>query len=132
MQCTGTDVIVLNYAHPLTSEQLAQLTAQVGALPDMRDIAVHIDRDHPIAEVARDLADAAGLAPALANRLALIVNPPGLAPLALALIAENHGRSGHFPAIVNIRPIDGSLSTQYEVQEIVNLQKLRDDARTQR
>jgi hypothetical protein len=124
--------LVLNYTHPLTNDQLAQLTAQLGAPPDVRDITVQVDRDRPLAEVARELADAAGLAPAEWQRLPLIFNPPGLAQLALALIAEIHGRSGHFPAIVNIRPIASSLPTQYEVQELVNLQAIRDDARPQR
>jgi hypothetical protein len=125
-------MIVLNYTHPFTSDQLAQLTAQLGAPPAVHDIAVQIDRARPLAEVARELADAAGLATTDWQGQALIVNPPGLAQLALALIAEIHGRSGHFPAIVNIRPIASSLPTQYEVQELVNLQAIRDDARPQR
>src|SRR5215213_4068568 len=121
--------LLLNYAHPLPPEQLARVAELVGQTLAIRDITVHIDRARPLAEVARELVDAAGLAPADWHGLALIVNPPGLAPLALALIAEIHGRSGHFPAIVNIRPIASSLPTQYEVQEIVNLQIVRDDAR---
>jgi hypothetical protein len=124
--------LVLNYAHPLTPEQLDQLAQLLGAAPDVRDIAVQIDRERPLAEVARELADAAGLAPADWQALPLIVNPPGLAPLALALIAELHGRCGYFPAILNIRPIAGTLVPQYEVQETVNLQAIRDSARPQR
>jgi hypothetical protein len=64
--------------------------------------------------------------------LPLIINAPGLAPLALVLIAEIHGRSGHFPALVNVRPAAGSTLPSYEVAEIVNLQALRDAAREQR
>lgn len=59
-----------------------------------------------------------------------LLNPPRLAPLALALVAELHGRCGHFPALVNIRPVAGATPMRYEVAEIVNLQTLRDTART--
>lgn len=125
-------MILLNYTHPLTPGQLGTIAELASATPEVRDIAVQADRTRPLTEVACELADAAGLAPVDWQRVALIVNPPGLAPLALALIAEIHGRSGHFPAIVNIRPIVGSLPTQYEVQEIANLQVVRDHARAQR
>ncbi len=62
----------------------------------------------------------------------MIINPPRLAPLALALIAEPHGRSGHFPAILNIRLVAGATPTRYEVAEIVDAQALRDAARGRR
>jgi hypothetical protein len=57
------------------------------------------------------------------------VNPPALAPLALALIAELHGRCGGFPAMLNVRPVAGAIPTRYEVAEVVNLQTVRDAAR---
>lgn len=59
----------------------------------------------------------------------LVLNPPALAPLALALIAELHGRCGGFPALLNVCPVAGSTPTRYEVAEIVNLQALREVAR---
>ena len=125
-------MILLNYAHPLTSEQLDQIAQLLGAVPDVRDIPVHADRSRPLGEVARELADAAGLAPNAWQTQQLLVNPPGLAPLALALIAEIHGRSGHFPTILNIRPVAESVPLRYELAEIVRLQALRDTARTRR
>lgn len=125
-------MIVLNYAHPLSSEQIERLEVLLGAPPAVREIVVQIDRERPIAEVAHELADAASLSPLEWQTLPLIVNPPGLSVLALALLAEIHGRSGHFPAIVNIRPVAGAQASQYEVQEIANLQALRDAARTRR
>ena len=124
--------LILNFAHPLTSEQLDQIAQLIGAAPDVRDINVHIDRERPLTEVARELAEAAGLAPADWQGLPLIVNPPGLAQLALALIAELHGRCGYFPTIVNIRPRAGALAPTYEVQELINLQAARDAARARR
>jgi len=125
-------MMLLNYAHPLTEAQLAQASTLAGAPLEVRDIAVQIERARPIAEVALELAEAAGLTPTEWQTRPLLVNPPGLAPLALALIAELHGRSGHFPAILNIRPVVGAVPVRYEVAEIVSVQALRDAARGRR
>jgi hypothetical protein len=125
-------LLLLNYAHPLTQAQLAQAGALANEPLEVRDIAVQAGRARPIGEVARELADASGLSPLEWQTLEVIVNPPGLAPLALALIAELHGRSGHFPAILNIRPVAGATPVRYEVAEIVDVQALRDVARGRR
>jgi len=125
-------ILLLNYTHPLTDAQRTQVAALAGDQLEIRDIGVQIDRARPLAEAAVELAEAAGLAPADWQTRSLLVNPPGLAPLALALIAELHGRSGHFPAILNIRPLAGATPPRYEVAETVNLQALRDAARGRR
>ncbi len=131
--------LLLNYAHPLTPEQAAQVAALLGEAPVVRDLAAQVDRARPLAEAARplaeaarELADAAGLRPEEWQTAALVLNPPALAPLALALIAELHGRCGGFPAILNVRPVAGSMPTRYEVAEILNLQALRDAGRARR
>lgn len=64
--------------------------------------------------------------------LPLVINLLGLAPLALALIAEIHGRSGYFVPILNIRPVPDTMPVRFEVGEIVNLESLRQQARTKR
>ncbi len=125
-------MILLNFAHPLTGEHLAQVTALLGQEPEQREIATQVDRDRPLGEVARELTDAAALTPAEWQSVPLLINPPGLAPLAVALIAEVHGRCGYFPAMLNVRPAAGAVPPRYEVAEIVNLQVLRDAARSRR
>jgi hypothetical protein len=125
-------MILFNYAHPLTPDQLAQTAELLGATPEVRFIPTQADRARPLAEVARELADAATLTPEEWQTQPLLLNPPALAPLALALIAELHGRCGYFPPILNIRPAPESLPPRYEVAEIVNLQTLRDAARNRR
>lgn len=125
-------LLLLNYAHPVTPDQIIRIKAIVGETPDVRDLSIHVDRSRPLAEVALDLAAAAGLSATEWQTLPLILNPPALAPLALALLAEVHGRCGYFPPILNIRPVAGALPPRYEVAEIVNLQALRDAARGQR
>ncbi len=46
------------------------------------------------------------------------------APAAFLLLAEIHGRIGHFPTLVRMRPKHGSV-TSYEVVELLNLQTIR-------
>lgn len=124
-------MILLNYGHPLTEEQVARVAALAGETPEMRSLAAHADRSRPMKELARELVDAAELTSAEWQTVTLLVNPPGLVPLALALVAEMHGRCGYFPAILNIRPATGTIQL-YEVAEIVSLQQLRDEARVRR
>ncbi len=51
------------------------------------------------------------------------------APGALCLLSELHGRIGHFPALVRLRPCPHCNPVVYAVAELINLQALRDAAR---
>jgi hypothetical protein len=125
-------VLLLNYAHPLTDDQRARLAELLGAAPEVRDIASQVDRALPLAQAAAALADAAGLAPEAWQTTELALNPPALAPVAMALLAELHGRCGYFVPVLNIRPVAGALPPRYELAEVVALQGLRDAARARR
>jgi len=48
------------------------------------------------------------------------------------LLAELHGRMGYFPPIVRLRPVPNALPPRFEVAEIINLQAVREAARTRR
>ncbi len=124
--------LLLNYAHPLTAQQLEQASTLLGQQPELLDIETQIDRSRPLVEEVLRLVDAAGLDAAAWQTRALLLNPPALAPVALALIAELHGRCGYFLPIMHIRPVPDALPPRYEVAEIVNLQQLREQARTRR
>ena len=50
-------MILLNYAHPLTERQLAQLVAALGETPQISQIESQIDREQPLAQVAAALAE---------------------------------------------------------------------------
>lgn len=125
-------MLLLNYSHPLTAEQLAQLAALLGAEPEVRRIAVQIDQAQPLAAQIGALADAAGLTPDDWQTTPLIINLPGFAPAAAALLAELHGRCGGFPTMLRLRPLPDSTPTAYEVAEVINLQTLRERARLRR
>jgi len=111
--------LILNYTHPITPEQHTQLSSMLSDEIEVRNIAVQIDHAQPMQVQVAALADAAKLTPTEWQSLPLLINPPGYAPAALALIAELHGRIGHFPALVRMRPVAGTTPTRYEVGEIV-------------
>jgi hypothetical protein len=125
-------MLLLNFSHPLTDFQRAQLEALVGEALDTRDLVAQLDHARPFAEQAAQLADSAGLSAVEWQTTPLLVNLPALAPAAAAFLAELHGRMGYFPSIVRIRPVAGSNPPAYEVAEIINLQAVRDVARQRR
>lgn len=57
---------------------------------------------------------------------------PALNYAAGVMLAEIHGRMGHFPAIVRLRPVTEGLVTEYDVAEIINLEVVRSKARSRR
>ena len=123
-------MILLNFAHPVTlaqQEQIETLTGQI--IERIVDVPVQMANDQSFAPQIDALANAAELTPEEWQSAALLVNLPGYAPAAACLLAEIHGRSGHFPAVLRIRPVEGSTPTIYEVAEIINLQAWRDAAR---
>lgn len=125
-------MLLLNFAHPLTDEQIAQVHTILGKTPSIRQITTQIDRQRPLAAVASEMINAAKLSADEWQTQQIIINPPGLAPLAVALVAEIHGRCGYFVPMLNIRPVADATTQRYEVAEIINLQHIRDFARTLR
>ncbi len=126
-------MLLLNLSHPLTPAQQAQIEQLTGrGIDRLIEIMPQFDHEQPFAEQILALVDAVGLSADEWQTTAIVVNPPGYAPAAATLLAELHGRMGHFPAIVRLRPAPGSTPTRYEVAEIVNLQAVRDSARFKR
>jgi hypothetical protein len=99
---------------------------------EVLSIPAKIDLDLPPGPQVVALADLAGLSPEEWQTLPLLVNPPALNFIAVALLAELHGRCGYFPAHLRMRPVAGSLPQRFEAAEIIELQALRDEARKKR
>jgi hypothetical protein len=126
-------VHVLNFSHPLTERQLAQLAAQLGTMPE-RIVPVHVqfDLEAGFVEQVISMVDDLGIGTDAWQGEAWVVVPPSLNYITAALLAELHGRMGHFPALVRLRPVPGGLVTEYEVAELINLEQVRQQARTRR
>jgi hypothetical protein len=126
-------MLLLNFGHPLTDAQLARIRELVGRDVE-RIIAVptHLDHEQPFDEQVRELLTTVPVTPEQWQTTPLIINPPSLAPITAALLAEIHGRSGFFPTILRLRPVARTMPPQFEVAELLNLQGVRDAARTRR
>lgn len=61
-----------------------------------------------------------------------LINLPGLSQASALLLAEIHGRMGHFPSIIRLKPSDDGSTRIFELAEVVNLQNVRDNARKSR
>ena len=125
-------MLILNFTHPLTDEHKAQIEALAGtSVDEIRTIPVQISQDKPLVEQITAIVDAVQLSSQEWQTRPLLINPPGYAPAAFVLLAELHGRIGHFPSLIRLRPKPGPL-TAYEVAELLNLQAMREASRTRR
>ena len=94
-------------------------------------IPVQINQSEPLEPQITTIVDAVGLYSEEWQTRPLLINPPGYAPAAFVLLAELHGRIGHFPSLIRLRPKSGPLP-HYEVAELLNLQTIREAARKRR
>lgn len=125
-------MFLLNFTHPLTDTQCAQIEAIAGiSLVEIRTIPVQIRQEEALEPQVAAIVDSAGLSSHEWQTRPLLINPPGYAPAAFVLLAELHGRIGHFPSLVRLRPKSGPVTT-YEVAELLNLQAVRESARKRR
>lgn len=125
-------MLILNFTHPLTSEQRTQIETLAGtSIEEVRTIPVQIDQSEPLGPQINAIVNATGLSSEEWQTRQLLINPPGYAPAAFVLLAELHGRIGHFPTLIRLRPKPGPV-TAYEVAELLNLQTIREQARRRR
>jgi hypothetical protein len=125
-------MLILNFTHPLTKDQRAQIEALANtSIEDIRTIPVQVDQAEPLEPQITAIIDSLGLSSEEWQTRPLLINPPGYAPAAFVLLAELHGRIGHFPSLIRLRPKPGPV-TAYEVAELLNLQTIREVARKRR
>ena len=126
-------MIVLNFAHPLTPEQQRQIEALAGQ-PAERVIAIdaQIDPARPLIPQVVAMVDRVGFSPEEWQTLPILLLLPSLNYSAGVLLAELHGRMGHFPSIIRLRPVPEAVPPRFEVAEIIPLQTVREAARARR
>jgi len=126
-------MLILNFTHPLTKEQRAQIEALANtSIEEVRTIPAQINQEEPLEPQITAIVDAVGLSSEEWQTRPLLINPPGYAPAAFVLLAELHGRIGHFPSLIRLRPVADSIPTAYEIAELINLQAIRERARRRR
>lgn len=126
-------MILLNFSHPITDAQRAQIeeltrtsiAAVVTAMPQFDEQAPFIPQlDALLTEIE--------LTPDQWQSEPILVVLPSLNFIAALLLAELHGRMGYFPPVVRTRPVADTLPRRYEVAEIMDLQRVRENARRAR
>ena len=126
-------MILLNFSHPVTAAQIAQIE-QLTGLSTARTIAAlpQFDEQAPFVPQVDALLAQIDLSPAAWQTEPILVVLPSLNFICAALLAELHGRMGYFPPVVRTRPAANSVPRRYEVAEILDLQTLREAARRTR
>ncbi len=126
-------MIVINFAHPITDLQRTQLETLTGKqIERIIDVPVQLDNMQPFEPQVQSLLEGVGLSSQEWQTLPVLVNLPSMNVITAILLAELHGRMGHFPTVLRLRPVQGSTPPQFEVAEVINLQAIRDSARTRR
>jgi len=124
---------ILNLSHPLTARQLEQIRALIGQpVSTPIEARVQFDLNEPFAPQVVKLLDDLNIESQRWQSEPWLVVLPSLNYIAAIVLAELHGRMGHFPAVVRLRPAPNALVTEFEVAEIINLEQVRQAARTRR
>lgn len=126
-------MILLNFGHPLNDNQLAAIRQATGQADwDLRDVKTQFDHERPFPPQITALVNSLEIDSSTWQTKPILVNPPTHHLIAVSLLAELNGRMGYFPAVIRLKPVPGSLPPRFELAEIVNLQAIRDEARSRR
>lgn len=126
-------MILLNFSHPITPEQIAAIEALTkNRVAQVVDLPIHFDHSQPFQPQLQKVLETVTLSPQEWQTAGILVNLPSFNYIAAMTLAELHGRMGYFPPILRLRPVEGAIPPRFEVAEIINLQALRDAARKER
>lgn len=126
-------MILLNFSHPVTAVQQAQIEALTGqTIRQTIELLPQFDEQQPFTPQVATLVQQIELTPAAWQGEPLLVLLPSLNFIAGLVLAELHGRMGYFPPVIRTRPVADSLPRRYEVAELLDLQGVREQARQAR
>jgi len=124
-------MILINFSHPITEEQRAQIVELTGQPIDrIIDVKTQFDQQEAFAEQVEQLVALVGLTATEWQTLQLVVNPPALSPIAVTLLAYLHGMCGKFPTVIRLRPNVDVIPSTFEVAEAIDLLIVRNHARS--
>lgn len=124
---------ILNFAHPLTDDQLQEIQSLVGVkITAVLEIPSQISTETPLAPQIEKMLDSTGFTSQEWQTDTLLINLPSLNYSAAAVLAQLHGRMGYFPPVLHLRPLTAEIPLRYTVFEILNLQAMREQARGKR
>jgi predicted HTH transcriptional regulator len=126
-------ITIVNFTHPLNDIQQKAIEFELNCIIEEEiNHQVQFDQSRPFRHQATDAIDHIGLRPRIWQSGDVVVNLPGLSAAAAAVLADLHGRIGHFPPVIRVRSLDQASPVVYEVAEIINLQAIREESRKTR
>jgi len=131
---TGSEPLkILNFSHPLEDQTLRQIEEEIKQpIGKIIEVNTHFNDNRSFKSPTKKLVETIEFSPEEWQQGRFLVNLPGFASITATLLSELHGRMGHFPTILRLRPLKGNAAQKYELAEILNLQEIRDAARKTR
>lgn len=111
-------MIVLNFGHPMTEEQLAQVAELVGEAVTVVDVPNQILNEYGIIEQIEEKLETAGVTEEMIDD-GVIINPPGLGVSAAVLMAVFYERFKTFPRVIRMVRDGDALPPKFVVKEVV-------------
>jgi hypothetical protein len=123
-------MLLLNFAHELFPEDITAVEAISGQTVSrlIERLNPYFDVQRSYEEQARELVDSLQLEPD-EWRPPILVNLPSFGVITALVLADIHGRLGHFPAVLRLRPVKDAKVRQFEVAEIIDVEAIRDKSR---
>lgn len=126
-------MILLNFSHPLTPEQIAKIEElTTHKVERVVALAMQFKHDEPFLPQLQAALKQVTFTSEQWQTDAIIVNLPAFNYITALALAELHGRMGYFPPIIRMKPTEGAMPPRFEVAEVINLQFVRDEARKMR
>lgn len=122
-------MLVLNFSHALSDSHTASIAELVNDQVTIIQYQVHFDDEVAFSMQTRDLLEQHPFSNEDWQTGKFLINLPGHPVIAGVLLAELHGRMGHFPTVLRLQTVPGITPPQFEIAELIDLHCIRTDSR---
>jgi len=122
-------MIVINFSHPFSAEQLAQIEDVLGAPPEqIITVPVQLNLagtdDELLGQIAQ-LLEQVNLTPLQWYQEDIVINLPRHNLVTALVLARLHGLMGYWPPVLRMRPVPGTQPPRLEVVGCLDLAAVR-------